>query len=222
MEASYVDLGDPRHLEFDYMRWMRTVIRVVRARRVLHLGGGACALARALALENPGGLQEVCEVDGDVLALAREHLGLRRGPGLRVRHAEGRAFLGEQPDDAYDAVIVDAFVGASVPRRLITRQAFGHAARLAPLTLINVVDARSGHEVRLAAAGLASAYRRVWSAGGRAGNTMLAGSAAALDLKRIAAGLAADPSPATVTPPGAMARLIAGTPPLEDAGLDDA
>ena len=49
MEASYVDLADPTHLEFDYLRWIQIVLDVVAARQVLHIGGGACALARALA-----------------------------------------------------------------------------------------------------------------------------------------------------------------------------
>ena len=80
MEASYVDLADATHLEFDYIRWLRIVLRAARARRVLHVGGGACALARALAAEDPGGRQEVCELDADVLAVAREHLGLRSAP----------------------------------------------------------------------------------------------------------------------------------------------
>src|SRR5665213_2715842 len=93
MDCSYVDLADPTHLEFDYLRWMRIVLRAAHARRVLHVGGGACALPRALADEDPGGRQEVCEVDARVLALARQHLGLRRVPGLRVRQAEGRAFV---------------------------------------------------------------------------------------------------------------------------------
>ena len=83
MDASYVDLADPAHLEFDYMRWLRLVLRALRARRIVHVGGGACALARALAAEDPGGRQEVCELNAEVIALAREHLGLRRRPGLR-------------------------------------------------------------------------------------------------------------------------------------------
>src|SRR4051812_1426027 len=49
MDASYVDLADPRHLEFDYLRRMRDVAEALGARRVVHVGGGACALARALA-----------------------------------------------------------------------------------------------------------------------------------------------------------------------------
>src|SRR5581483_7887949 len=155
MDASYVDLADASHLEFDYLRWLRTVLHVARARRVLHVGGGACALPRALAAEDPGGRQEVCEVDADVLALAREHLGLRRAPGLHVRHAEGRAFVAEQPDASWDAVVIDAFVGAAVPRQLVTVQALVDVARVAPVALINVVDNRAARDVRTVAAGLA-------------------------------------------------------------------
>src|SRR5256885_16563613 len=74
MDASYVDLAAVTHLEFDYLRWLRIMLRAAGARRVLHIGGGACALARALAAEDPGARQEVCEIDADVLAVAREHL----------------------------------------------------------------------------------------------------------------------------------------------------
>lgn len=216
MDASYVDLADPLHLEFDYLRWIRIVLRTARARKILHVGGGACALPRALAAEDPAGRQEVCEIDADVLAIAREHLGLRRTPGLRVRHAEGRAFIAGQPDGAFDAIVIDAFVGAAVPRRLITAEAFCDVARVTPIALINVVDNRAAREVRTIAAGLAEAYPRVCALGGRAGNTVVIGSVVALDLTRIAARAAADPSPARLTPPPAMARRVAGTPPLRD------
>ncbi|MBV9334535.1 MAG: fused MFS/spermidine synthase [Solirubrobacterales bacterium] len=218
MEASYIDLADPTHLEFDYMRWMRIVLRAARARRVIHVGGGACALARALAAEDPEGRQEVCEVDPDVLAVAREHLGLRRAPGLRVRLAEGRAFVADQGAASWDAIAIDAFVAATVPRRLITLQALEDVARVAPLALINVLDDRSARDVRAVAAALAEAYPQTWALGGRGGNTIVIGSAAVLrlDLDWIATRLAADPSPARVTPPTAMARLLSGTLPLRD------
>jgi hypothetical protein len=216
MEASYIDLADPSHLEFDYMRWMRIVLRAARARRVVHVGGGACALPRALAAEDPGGHQEVCEVDPEVLALAREHLGLRRAPGLRVRVAEGRAFVAGQPAAAWDAVAIDAFVAATVPRRLITMQALSDAARVAPLGLVNVLDDRTAREVYTVAAGLSAGYPCVWALGGRTGNTIVVGSAVRLDLDRIAALAAADPSPARLIGPDRLAVLLAGTPPLRD------
>ncbi|HKO27931.1 MAG TPA: fused MFS/spermidine synthase [Solirubrobacteraceae bacterium] len=219
MDASYVDLADPSHLEFDYMRWMRIVLRAAAARRILHIGGGACALARALAAEDPAGRHEVCEIDADVLVIAREHFGLRRTPGLRVRHAEGRAFIARQPRSRWDAVAIDAFVAATVPRQLITHEAATDLARVAPLTLINVLDNRAARVIHTVAAGLARAYPRVWALGARAGNTIVVGSARPLDLDRIAAEAAADPSPARVTRPDAMARLAAGAVPLSDEGV---
>ena len=219
MDVSYVDLADVTHLEFDYMRWLRIVLRGAGARRVLHIGGGACALARALAAADPGGRHEVCEVDAAVLALAREHLGLRRAPGLRVRHAEGRAHIAAQPDDSWDALVVDAFLGARVPARLITVEALIDAARVAPLTLINVVDNRSARVVNAAASAMAIAYPRVWTLGHRPGNTIVAGCTAARgpDLARLAARAAADPSPARLSRAGQLAQIIARTAPLRDA-----
>lgn len=217
MDASYVDLADPTHLEFDYLRWLRTVLRAARARRVLHLGGGACALARALAAEDPGGRQDVCEIDAGVLALAREHLGLRRMPGLRVRHADGRNFLSGCADGSYDAIAVDAFVGARVAPALSTAQAAAEMARVAPLTVINVVDDRRGAEVATVAAALAEAYPRVWALGGRVGNTLVAGDRRALHLAPVAAQAAADPSPARLTAPAALAARAAATAARRDA-----
>jgi hypothetical protein len=220
MEASYIDLADSTHLEFDYLRWIRIVLRVARARRVLHIGGGACALPRALAAEDPGGRQEVCEADAAVLALAREHLGLRRAAGLRVRHAEGRAFVAAQPGDSWEAIVIDAFVGALVPPHLITVQALADVARVAPLALVNVVDNRVARDVQAIGAALSAAYPRVWSLGGRTGNTVVIGSVAELDLERVAAQVAADPSPAQLTAPSRLARRLAGTAPLRDELLE--
>ena len=217
MEASYVDLADPSHLEFDYMRWMRVVLRAARARRVLHVGGGGCALARALAAENPAGRQLVCEIDARVLALAREHLGLRRVRGLRVRHAEGRALIERQPQKSWDAVVIDAFVGALVPRPLITAEGLAAVARAAPLALVNIVDDRSARELRLVGAAVSDAYPQSGAIGGRAGNSVLIGAGKLPDLDLVAAGVAADRSPATVIVPAELSRLIAGTVPLHDA-----
>ncbi len=208
MDASYIDLSDPRHLEFDYLRWFRIVLRGAGARRVLHIGGGACALARALAAEDSQGRQEVCEVDADVLAIARRHLGLRRAPGLRVRHAEGRAALRARSGAGFDAVAVDAFVGARVPAGLTTAEAMTDAAAVAALTVVNVVDDRRGEEITAVAAALRDAYPRVWALGGRVGNTLVAGDRGGFELRTIAARAAADPSPARLIAPAAMGRRL--------------
>jgi spermidine synthase len=216
MDSSYVDLADVTHLEFEYMRWLRIVLRAAHARRVLHIGGGACALPRALAAEWPDGRQEVCEIDARVLEVARVHLGLRRTRGLRVRHVEGRAHLGAQGDDSWEAVVIDAFAGARIPHALITVQAARLAARVAPLTLVNVVDDRAARVVHQVSAAFATAYPFVWMLSGRIGNTIVVAARGALPLDRIAAAVAGDPAPPQLIGPAATARRIASAPPLRD------
>jgi len=208
MDASYVDLADPSHLEFDYLRWLRAVVEAAGARHVVHVGGAACALARALAAARPGDLQEVVELDPDVLAISRRHLGLRRAPGLKVREGDGRRVLAGRRDGSVDAVVVDAFVGARVPRTLVTAEALAELARVARVVAVNVVDAKPLDEAAAIAAGLESAFAHVVAVGApavvarrRGGNVILVGSAAPLGGgDRLRARLAADPSPAVVGP----------------------
>jgi spermidine synthase len=226
MDASYVDLADPRHLEFDYLRRMRDLVEALRARRVVHVGGGACALARALVAGDRTRRQDVVEVDADVLALAREHLGLRRAPGLRVRHGDGRAFLAGRRDGSADAILVDAFVGARVPRHLVTAEALADAARvLAPggALAINVVDAPPMPAARAIAAGLLEAFAVVAGLaagpvlrGRRAGNVVLVAAHGPLPLERLRARASADPSPAELLAPGEAHAFTGGVPPWRD------
>jgi spermidine synthase len=205
MDASYVDLADPSHLEFDYLRWLRAVIEAAGARHVVHVGGAACALARALAAARPGDLQEVVEVDPEVLDVARRHLGLRRAPGLKVRAGEGRAVLAARGEGSVDAVVLDAFVGARVPRSLVTAEAFAGFARVARLVAVNLVDAKPLEEAAAVAAGLGGAFAHVVALGAapvvarrRGGNVVLVGSRAPLPLERLRPRLAADRAPAVV------------------------
>jgi hypothetical protein len=83
----------------------------------------------------------------------------------------------------------------------------GELARVAPLALVNVVDGRAARDVKSVAAGLLTAYPRVFALGARVGNTVLCGSAVKLDLDRIASRAAADPSPARLTDVAAAATL---------------
>ncbi len=199
MEASYVDLADPRHLEFDYLRWARLVLRTFGARYVLHVGGAACTLARALLAEDSDSRQDVYELDERVLEIARKHLGLRRQPGLKVRVGDGRAAIAERRPQSADAIFIDAFIGARVPEHLVTVEALHDCARVAPLTLVNVVDIAGLADTRAVTAGLAEAYPHVGAlcAGARRGGNVIAfGSATAPDHRRLEATAAADPAPA--------------------------
>jgi hypothetical protein len=226
MDASYVDLADARHLEFDYLRWIAAAIEALRAGRIVHVGGAACALARALAAADPDRRQQVVEVDPDVLALSRAHLGLRRMPGLKVRCADGRRFIEARPDGSADAIVVDAFVGARVPRHLATAEALADAARVVALggaLMINVVDVPPLRDVRAIGAGLRAAFTTVAAlgpgpvvGGRRAGNVVLLAGHGPLPLQRLRPQLSADPSPAALLDGDGLAALLGGAAPWRD------
>jgi spermidine synthase len=223
MDASYVDLADARHLEFDYLRRMRDLVRATGARRIVHVGGAGCALARALAAELPDARQEVIELDAAVVEMARGHLGLRRQPGLRVRIGDGRVLLARRADASADAVLIDAFEGALVPRQLVTAEAFADLARVAGLAAVNVVDARPLAAAAAIAAGLRAAFPHVIALGAaavlgkrRGGNVVLAGAHAPLPLERLRAQAAADRAPATALGPEATGAFIGGVPAWHD------
>jgi hypothetical protein len=219
MDASYVDLADAQHLEFDYLRWARIVLDAVRARRVLHVGGAGCALASALAAADADARHEVVEIDPLVLDVARQHLGLRRMPGLKVRVGDGREHIAARADDSADAIVLDAFVGARVPGHLVTVEAFADARRVAPMTLVNIVDTRTLADTRTIAAALRTAYPHVaalGSRGVRGGNVVLVGAVLVPPLDRIGPKGAADRSPARVVTPREVDRLISGHQPTRD------
>jgi protein-L-isoaspartate O-methyltransferase len=229
MDASYVDLADPRHLEFDYLRRMRDVVEALRARRIVHVGGAGAALARSLAATDRTGLrrQHVVEVDAEVVELAREHLGLRKEPGLKVKVADGRAWLAARDDASVDALLIDAFVGARVPQHLATREALQDAARvIAPggVLAINVVDSPPMDDVRAIGAGLIEVFATVAALGGgpvlrgrRQGNVVLVAAHGPLPLERLRVRAAADgASPASLAAPHDVALLCRGTAPWQD------
>ena len=67
MEASYVDLSDPEHLEFSYVRRIRDAVDAVFPVRapltVVHIGGGGGTYARYLAATRTESRSELIEVD---------------------------------------------------------------------------------------------------------------------------------------------------------------
>ena len=87
----------------------------------LHVGGGACALPRYVAATRPKSRQLVLELDPGVVALAREHLGLRATPRLRIKVGDAAELITARYDASADLVIGDAFDGPHVPAQLSTR-----------------------------------------------------------------------------------------------------
>lgn len=129
---SYVDLADPRHLEFAYVQWIGAVTDVLRPGPLsaLHLGGGGFTVPSYVTATRPSSTQVVLELDGGLVALDRRSLGLRTGPSLRVRVGDARVGLRAQPSAAYDLVVGDAFGHLTVPWHLATREMAADIARV--------------------------------------------------------------------------------------------
>ncbi|MDA0182398.1 fused MFS/spermidine synthase [Solirubrobacter phytolaccae] len=155
-EAGVVDLRDPTKLTFGYMRRIADLIDAFRPAGssidVLHVGGGACALPRYVEATRPRSNQTVWEIDAGVVALAREHLGLRAFPRLRVKVGDAAELIAGRADKCADLVIGDAFDGPHVPGSLSVAgfvEQVRRVLRPAGVYALNVIDVPPLEEVRV-------------------------------------------------------------------------
>lgn len=155
--ATYLDA---RRMEpvFEYYRSFGRLFEIMpTARRILAVGGGGFAFPKLVASEHPGTRVDVVEIDPAVIRAARrwffldEAVSLARASGgdLRVFCEDGRSFL-NRGAGPYDAIVLDAFVGAEPVCSLATLEAL-RAARgsLVPggVLLANVVSCDGGADV---------------------------------------------------------------------------
>jgi spermidine synthase len=144
---SYVDLDDPAHLEFEYVRRMAAAIDLLappgEPLRALHLGGGGLTLPRYLAATRPDSPQRVVEIDGPLVELVRRELPLPSKANVRVRVGDARAAVEGMRAASYDVVVLDVFAGARTPAHLASVEFAREVARvLAPAgrLIANVAD----------------------------------------------------------------------------------
>jgi hypothetical protein len=166
LSHSYVDLEDPTYLGFEYTGWMAGAIDGLPDGPLdaVFIGGGGFTLPRWLAATRPGSRSRVLEVDGDLVTLVREELGLRTGPALEVRVGDARVTLREEPTDSADLVVGDAFGGLAVPWHLTTTEFVQDIRRvLRPhgLYALNVIDYPPLGLVRAEAATLLETFENV-------------------------------------------------------------
>jgi spermidine synthase len=220
---SHVDLLDPTHLEFEYVRWLGHVVDLMAATtaplNVLHLGGGAWTLARYVAATRPGSRQRVVEVDVALVDFVRERLPAE-GSGIRVRTGDAREVLGTLAADSVDLVVVDVFSGARIPAHLTTAEFVAEAARvLRPdgVYAANLADGTPLAFARGQVATVASAFAETALIGSpqvlrgrRFGNFVLVGSRNPLPINDLSRRTAADPFPARVVGEDELARFTAG------------
>lgn len=200
--SSHIDLADPLFLDFEYMRWMAALIesrwppsgassggvqkREAPKLRGLHLGGGACSLARYFHAVYPDARQVVVELDGKLAGYVRGWFDLPKAPLLRIRVGEAREVTETLTADTRDFIIRDVFAGAVTPRPLTTAEFNQHIKRvLAPggLYVVNSGDAPDLKNAREDAATIAASFKHTviiadpaMLKGRRYGNMVMAGS----------------------------------------------
>ena len=228
---SHLDLDEPEHLEFEYVRRMGHVVDLAADEGVpldvVHLGGGALTLPRYVAVTRPGSRQRVVELDEPLTELVREHLPLPKGARIRVRAADARAGLEALPDASADVVLVDVFAGARTPAHLTSTEFAGQVARvLRPggVTAWNVSDGPPLRFLRTQAATLAAVFGHVLLVaepgtlrGRRHGNTVAVASDAELPVAALTRRCAGDPMPSRVVAGVDLTAFVGTALPVADA-----
>lgn len=147
LHHSYVNLADPTELRYGYTQWIADAIDGTTRRGapldVVFVGGGGFTLPRWLLAERPGSQATVLEVDGQLVELVRERMGLTPQEGLTIDVGDGRTTLQELPGASADVVVGDAFGSFAIPWHLATREWAEEVKRvLRPggLYALNIVD----------------------------------------------------------------------------------
>jgi spermidine synthase len=235
---SYVDLDDPTHLEFEYVRRLAHLADLALPDQLrpapvdaLHLGGGALSLPRYLAHTRPGSRQLAVEIDAALTDFVRTHLPLDKRARIRVRAADAREALTTMKPAAWDLVVSDVFAGARTPAHLTTVeyvQLTAHTLRPVGLYAANLADGAPLAFARAQAATVLAVYPHAALIaepsvlrGRRFGNLVLAASRHPLPLAELTRRTAADPFPARVVAGDELRQWIAGAAPVTDATATD-
>lgn len=218
---SHVDLDDPTHLEFEYVRRVGHVVDLaappLRPLRATHLGGGAWTLARYVAATRPGSTQTVVELDAALAELVAHRLPAD-GQGVDVRVGDARAALAATAPGSVDLLVLDVFAGSRTPAHLTSAPYAVLAARALAPGGVYVANVADGGSVLAFAGSQVAAARAVLPhvavvvppnvlRGRRFGNLVLVASTVPLPLDELARRVAADPFPARVLTGPDLARF---------------
>lgn len=234
-DQSYVDLDDPRRLEFDYVQQIGLLLDQLAAPgvplRTVHVGGAGMTLARYVAATRPRSGQLVLEPDTELTEFVRRHLPLPARSGIRVRGVDGRSGVAALRDGYADVVILDAFVGPRTPAELTSLEFWtdvGRALTDRGTVIVNVTDRGPLGYARRVLAGLAECFPQLVLAaesstlkGRRFGNVIMAASGHALPVAEIAAEAGRAPYPYRVLTGARLTQLLAGVAPFTDAEAEE-
>ncbi|WP_444950463.1 spermidine synthase [Micromonospora ureilytica] len=228
---SHVDLTDPTHLEFEYVRRLAAAVDLIAPAgeplRVLHLGGGALTLPRYVSATRPGSTQRVSEVDGALVELVRRALPWPSDARLRVRVEDARAVLASTREASYDVVVADVFSGARTPAHLTSVEYAAEVARVLRPSgwyLANLADGPPLRHARGQVATVRSVLPRACLVGDAAvlrgrryGNLVLVAGRSTPPVPELTRRAAGDWFPGRVVAGDELDRFAGGAPVVRDA-----
>jgi spermidine synthase len=227
---SYVDLDDPTHLEFEYVRRLGHVLDVLaepgQVLDVVHLGGGGLTMPRYVAATRPGSRQDVVEADKGLLEMVAEHLPLPERARVAPHAADARDWLEKAAADSADVIVADVFGGSRVPAHLTSVPYVREAARVlrdGGVYLANLPDAAPFAFLRSQLATLATVFEELVLIaepgvlrGRRFGNAVLVAGHHPIDIAALARLTAADAFPARVEHGAPLREFIDGARAVRD------
>jgi spermidine synthase len=229
---SHLDLEDPTHLAFEYIRRIGHAIDLLPDGPItaLHLGAGALTLPRYVAASRPGSRQQVVELERDLIDFVREELPFPKGASIRVRYGDARETLGKLPaglTGTVDLAVVDVFGGSQIPAHVTSVEFYREVASLLSPTGMIAVNVADGAGLAFARGQVSTLQAVVPSVaavadtgmlkGRRFGNVVLLGSRSDLPIESMPRLYASDPLPSKVVHGPELVAFAAGAPIVTDA-----
>ena len=228
---SYVDLDDPTNLELEYIALFAELIDAYfeegRRLDVVHLGAGACTLARYIAATRPGSKQKAYDADLDVVSLVRDQLGVGDVKGLTLIVGEAREAARQTKDASAHCLVTDVYVGPRAAVDVLSLEAMTDVRRvLRPrgLYLINVADRAPFAFAKPVLATVRAVFEHVALLadpgalrGRRFGNLVVAASRKALPIEELTRRTARAVPPARLVADERLEELVGDAKPVTDA-----
>ncbi|WP_043445832.1 spermidine synthase [Arthrobacter sp. L77] len=211
-QQSHVDMLHPGRVFYEYLQRIANVIDLAAPAgtplRVLHLGAGALTLVRYVQATRPGSRQVAVDLESELIDFVLDAMPLPEGTSCEIIAGDAADAVLEQPDAAFDVVVLDIFAGADAPAHLTGPDFAAHLLRVCAqdgVVLVNVGDdpplafARAqSRQLSSLAPATAVLTEAAMVGGGQAGNVIVAARRAAWPAHWTRALLAAGPHPAAV------------------------
>jgi len=160
---SGVALDQNPELLFDYNQRFIELIRGLRPKRVLLIGGGTFTLPTALISEFPAIHLEVAELDPILLQIGEQYFNFAAGKHTSVHIMDGKQYL-LQSAEQFDLILLDAFFESTIPHVFQTNDTatlFANHLRAGGIIAANIIASYYGvrsRTLRLQIAAFRSAF----------------------------------------------------------------